>query len=194
MNNLFKHKHTVSLEKRLTKQKNKPFCVWFTGLSGSGKSTIANALEYKLFDMDIRTYLLDGDNIRLGLNSDLDFTDEGRKENIRRISEVNKLYLDAGLVTLSAFISPFIEDRDQASNIIGKDNFIEVYVDTPLDICEERDPKGLYKLARKGEIKNFTGIDSAYEEPINPNITLNPKSLDEQVDEILNYLKNKNLI
>lgn len=146
--------------------------IWFTGLSGSGKSTLAVQLEASLYAMGFKTYLLDGDNIRSGLNKDLSFTDEGRVENIRRISEVCKLFLDSGVVLLSAFISPFQADREQVKSIVGADNYIEVFVDAPLEVCEQRDVKGLYKKARAGEVKNFTGISSPYEKPVNPDVVI----------------------
>jgi adenylylsulfate kinase len=147
--------------------------VWFTGLSGSGKSTLAVQLEAQLHAEGYKTYLLDGDNIRSGLNKNLSFTDEGRVENIRRIGEVSKLFLDAGLVVLSAFISPFQADRDQVRKIVGEENFFEVFVHAPIEVCEARDVKGLYKRARAGEVKNFTGIDSPYEKPVSPDIQIN---------------------
>jgi len=150
-----------------------PRVIWFTGLSGSGKSTLATQLEFQLYGKNFKTYLLDGDNVRSGLNKDLDFSDHARKENIRRIGEVSKLFLDAGLVVLSAFISPFEEDRNLVREIVGSENFIEVFVDCPLDVCEQRDTKGLYKKARLGQVRNFTGITSAYERPLNPAITIN---------------------
>lgn len=144
--------------------------IWFTGLSGSGKSTLAVQLEAQLHALGYKTYLLDGDNIRFGLNKDLSFTDEGRVENIRRIGEVSKLFLDAGVIVLSAFISPFQTDRAQVKSIVGEKNFVEVFVDAPLEVCEQRDVKGLYKKARAGEVKNFTGIDSPYEAPSQPDV------------------------
>ena len=150
----------------------KPKLIWFTGLSGSGKSTLAVQLEAALSAQGFKTYLLDGDNIRSGLNKDLTFTDEARVENIRRISEVYKLFLDAGLVILSAFISPFQADREQVKSIVGSENYFEVFVDTPLEICEQRDVKGLYKKARAGEVKNFTGISSPYERPTRPDVVI----------------------
>lgn len=146
--------------------------IWFTGLSGSGKSTLAVQLEAALHAKGFKTYLLDGDNIRSGLNKDLAFTDDARVENIRRIAEVSKLFLDAGIVTLSAFISPFQADREQVRAIVGADNYIEVFVDAPLEVCEQRDVKGLYKKARAGEVKNFTGISSPYEKPLNPDVVI----------------------
>jgi bifunctional enzyme CysN/CysC len=147
---------------------------WFTGLSGSGKSTIADAMASALHARGIRTYLLDGDNIRHGLNKDLGFSDADRIENIRRVAEIAKLMVDAGLVVLTAFISPFRSERDMARQMFESEEFIEVFVDTPLDICEQRDAKGLYKKARAGDIPNFTGIGSPYEEPEHPDITLHP--------------------
>ena len=146
--------------------------IWFTGLSGSGKSTLANLLEIELHENDIRTYLLDGDSLRLGLNKDLGFSAEDRSENIRRISEVSKLMLDAGLITIAAFVSPFEKDRAMVQAIIGAENYMEIFVDTSLDECMKRDVKGLYKKAVAGEIKEFTGISSPYEKPSNPTITI----------------------
>ena len=144
--------------------------LWFTGLSGSGKSTLANALEIALFEKGIRTYILDGDNVRHGLNKDLGFTDADRVENIRRVAEVSKLMLDAGIVVIAAFISPFKTEREMVRSMFESDEFIEVYLDVPLEVAEARDPKGLYAKARKGELKNFTGIDSIYEIPDAPEI------------------------
>jgi len=195
MKNIIPINHKVKRKDR-EKIKNQKACViWLTGLSGSGKSTIANELEYKLNKMNYHTYLLDGDNIRSGLNSDLGFNETDRKENIRRISEVAKLFVDAGIITITAFISPFIEDRKRAKEIIGED-FIEVFVDTPLEECIKRDPKGLYKKALKGEIKNFTGIDSPYEKPINPDIYIDTTKNDiiSSVNLIINYLKKEGYI
>lgn len=168
----------------------KPRVIWFTGLSGSGKSTLATHLEFQLYAQHFKTYLLDGDNVRTGLNNDLDFSDHSRKENIRRIGEVAKLFLDSGLVVLSAFISPFEEDRSQVRNIVGAENFLEVFVDCPLAVCEQRDVKGLYKKARLGEVSNFTGISSPYERPLHPDITINThlQSLDESLTLLLDYI------
>jgi len=195
MKNLVWHPHKVTRKDR-EKIKNQKSCVlWFTGLSGSGKSTIANEVENQLNNMGFHTYLLDGDNIRHGLNKDLGFSDSDRKENIRRISEVSKLFVDSGLITLTAFISPFREDRQQARDIIGED-FIEVFIDTPFEECAKRDPKGLYKKALNGEIKNFTGLDSPYEPPINPEIHI--KTLECNVEEcakrIIEFLKEKGYV
>lgn len=172
MNNLTKHIHAVTKSERESLLNQKSFIVWLTGLSGSGKSTIANELSVQLQKENKLAYILDGDNVRSGLNSDLKFSDKDRKENIRRISEVAKLMSDTGVIVIVSFISPFKEDREQAKKIIGNDNFIEVYINTSLEICEERDVKGLYKKARNGEIPNFTGIDSPYEEPERPDIIL----------------------
>ena len=165
---------------------------WFTGLSGSGKTTIANKFAEELYKSKISSYILDGDNIRHGLNRDLGFNDPDRIENIRRISEVAKLMFDAGLVVIVTFISPFASDRASAKKLIGKKYFREVYIDTPISICEKRDPKGLYKKARSGEIPNFTGIDSPYEAPINPNIRLTTEedTLDKMIKKLLNDFNN----
>jgi adenylylsulfate kinase len=163
----------VSFDQRQALMNQRPRLIWFTGLSGSGKSTLAVQLEAQLHQLGFKTYLLDGDNIRSGLNKDLTFTDEGRVENIRRIGEVARLFLDAGVVVLSAFISPFHADREQVKKIVGDENYIEVYVNAPIEICEQRDVKGLYKKARAGEVKNFTGIDSPYEAPENPDVVVN---------------------
>jgi adenylyl-sulfate kinase len=158
----------ISRQLRIERLNQKPKLIWFTGLSGSGKSTLANAVEVQLFEAGYSTYLLDGDNIRTGLNKDLGFSKEDRVENIRRIAEVAKLMMDAGLIVVSAFISPFRVERQLIAELVGAENFLEVYVDCPLEVCEERDVKGLYKKARAGVIKNFTGIDSPYEAPISP--------------------------
>ena len=160
--------------------------IWFTGLSGSGKSTISNALEVALHQRGLRTYTLDGDNIRLGLNKDLGFTETDRVENIRRVAEVAKLMADAGLVVMTAFISPYRQDRAMARELIGADRFIEVFLDTPLHICESRDVKGLYAKARQGSIPNFTGVNSPYEEPSAPDILINTQQMNQaQCVEIL---------
>jgi len=186
----------ISKKQRAKHKQQNPCVIWFTGLSGSGKSTLANALELKLFELNYHTYLLDGDNVRHGLNADLGFDDKSRIENIRRIGEVSKLFVESGSIVLTAFISPFISDREQVRKLLQNDEFIEVFVDTPLNICEQRDPKGLYKKARLGEIKNFTGIDSPYENPINPEIHLiNDKSdIDDNVDKVIVYLKKNGYI
>ena len=190
MNHLYPFESKISQAERFRLLNQLPKVIWFTGLSGSGKSTLATHLEFQLYAQHFKTYLLDGDNIRTGLNSDLDFSDHSRKENIRRIGEVAKLFLDSGLVVLSAFISPFEEDRNQVRTIVGTANFLEVFVDCPLEICEQRDVKGLYKKARAGEVKNFTGITSPYERPLNPDITVNThlQSLDESLTLLIDYI------
>lgn len=172
MNNLTKHEQVITKLDRQNLLNQKSPVIWLTGLSGSGKSTIANELSKLLFNMGKLSYILDGDNIRLGLNKDLGFSDNDRKENIRRISEVAKLFSDAGVITITAFISPFISERENAKQIIGEDNYFEIFIDSPLELCESRDPKGLYKKARNGEIEMFTGIDSPYEEPIKPYLVI----------------------
>ena len=170
--NIFWCGMTVKKEQRAHQNKHKPCVVWLTGLSGSGKSSVADVLEQKLFALGYKTYTLDGDNIRHGLSNDLGFADADRVENIRRVAEVAKLMADAGLVVIAAFISPFISEREYARKIIANNEFIEVFVDAPIEICEARDPKGLYQKARSGQIKNFTGIDSEYQKPPNPEIVL----------------------
>ena len=191
--NLIRENSKVTLEMRRKLFRNKAVTVWLTGLSGSGKSTIAKALEFKLVSMGIPASILDGDNIRQGLNKDLDFSVEDRKENIRRISHVAKLMNSAGLIVITAFISPFLEDRSQARNLIGNENFIEVFVDADIDVCRKRDPKGLYKKVAKGKISNFTGIDSPYETPESPDIVLNTEKVNpnEAVELIISDLKKK---
>ncbi|MCU0119174.1 adenylyl-sulfate kinase [Pseudomonas sp. B2M1-30] len=190
--NLVAHVSVVDARRRSIIKNQRPIVIWLTGLSGAGKSSIANALELALCDANRHTYLLDGDNVRLGLCHDLGFSDKDRIENIRRISEVAKLFLDAGLIVITAFISPFLRDRALARDVIGAENFIEVFVDTPLSECERRDPKGLYKKARQGLIKNFTGIDSAYEPPENPQIRINTLEDDLQTaaQRIIDFINN----
>ena len=166
------HQHQVDKAARAKLNNQKPMCIWFTGLSGSGKSTLANALEQTLHAEGYRTYLLDGDNVRHGLNKDLGMSDADRAENIRRVGEVAKLMVDAGLIVLTAFISPFRSDRDAVRGLFEDGEFVELFVDTSLEECEKRDPKGLYKKARAGEIKEFTGIDSPYEAPENAELTI----------------------
>lgn len=170
--NIVPHNFFISKEDRAKRLRQSPLLLWFTGLSGSGKSTISNFVEKSLFEKGFMTYSLDGDNIRTGISSNLTFSDEDRKENIRRIAEISKLMLEAGLIVCASFISPFISDRKLVKSIVGNDNFIEIFIDTPLSECESRDVKGLYGKARKGEILKFTGIDSPYERPINPDITI----------------------
>lgn len=186
-------KTKVSREQRQTLLNQKPVLAWFTGLSGSGKSTLAVQLEAQLHALGYKTYLLDGDNIRSGLNQDLTFTEAGRVENIRRIGEVSKLFLDAGVIVLSAFISPFRADREQVKAIVGAEHFLEVFVDAPLEVCEQRDVKGLYKKARAGEVKNFTGIDSPYEAPEHPDVHIatHTSTIDDSIDRLLKALMPK---
>ena len=193
MTNLFQQEILVSVEDRSRIKNQKPLVLWFTGLSGSGKSTIASSLNLLLAQKGFSSYLLDGDNIRLGINSDLDFSDEGRKENIRRVAEIAKLFADASEIVLCSFVSPFEEDRKQAKQAIGENLFIEIFVNCPLEECEKRDVKGLYKMARNGEILNFTGISSPYEEPKNPTIEIKTDklSIDESVQEIYTTIKDK---
>ncbi len=174
----------------------KPCVLWFTGLSGSGKSTIANLVEKRLFGEGRHTYLLDGDNVRHGLNQDLGFTDADRVENIRRVAEAAKLFVDAGLITLVSFISPFRSERRMARDLLAPDQFVEIFVDTPLGVCMARDPKGLYKRAAAGQIKNFTGIDSPYERPERPELTLMTESIrpEESAERVVAYLKERELV
>ncbi len=184
------HDHTVSKEDRLKLNGHKSAVLWFTGLSACGKSTVANTVDHILHEKGIHTFVLDGDNVRMGLNKNLGFSAEDRTENIRRIGEVAKLFCDAGLFVLTAFISPYRVDRDRVREILNEGEFIEVYVNASLETCEARDPKGLYKKARAGEIKGFTGIDDPYEEPENPELTLDAdnKSIDELAQEVVAYL------
>jgi len=186
-------KTKVSREQREALMHQHAMLIWFTGLSGSGKSTLAVQLEAQLHARGFKTYLLDGDNIRAGLNKDLTFTDEGRVENIRRIGEVAKLMLDAGVIVLSAFISPFQSDRDQVRSIIGSQHYVEVFVNAPLEVCEQRDVKGLYKKARAGEVKNFTGINSPYEVPQHPDVVVETGNLsvEESISRLMNFIAPK---
>jgi len=194
--NVIYHQATVSRDRRNKLNNHKSVVIWFTGLSGSGKSTLAHALEEKLYQKGCRTFVLDGDNVRHGLNSNLDFSEPGRTENIRRISEVSKLMLESGLIVMTAFISPFNKDRNEARKLISNDDFIEIYCKASLETCEARDVKGLYKRARAGEIKNYTGVDSPYEVPENPELTLDTdnETLNESVSKIYNFLKEKKLL
>lgn len=193
---IIKHDFLVTKEDREKIKNQKSSLLWFTGLSGSGKSTIANEIEIFLNRNGYHTYILDGDNTRKGINSDLDFSEKSRKENIRRVGEIAQLFLDAGIIVLASFISPFREDREQVRNLVGKKNFIEIFVDCPLEICEQRDVKGLYAKARAGEIKNFTGINSPFEAPEHPDILIksNEEDLAESVQKILKMLKNNAII
>lgn len=189
--NITWHDSEVTKQQRQQRNNHKSAVLWFTGLSGSGKSTVSVALEKALYDQQVHTYRLDGDNIRHGLNNNLGFSPEDRKENIRRIGEVGKLMVDAGLLTMTAFISPYEEDRAQVRETLDDGEFIEVYTKCSLDACESRDPKGLYQKARAGEIQGFTGINAPYEAPSNPEIVIDTEqlSVEEAVQEIINYLK-----
>ena len=193
--NIVWHDAAVSHDDRVKQKKHQPALLWYTGLSGSGKSTIANAVDRKLFELGCHTYLLDGDNVRHGLNKDLGFNDTDRVENIRRITEVSRLFLDAGLIVGTAFISPFIADRAQAREL-ARQHFIEVFVDTPLDVCEQRDPKGLYKKARAGDIPHFTGISSPYEAPEQPEVHLRTAemNIEQTAEQVVQYLQGKGII
>ncbi|WP_134701435.1 adenylyl-sulfate kinase [Ammoniphilus sp. YIM 78166] len=194
--NIVWHSATVTKDDRQTLNGHKSCVLWFTGLSGAGKSTLANAVEKRLYELNKRTYILDGDNVRHGLNKDLGFSAADRTENIRRIAEVSKLFVDAGLISVTAFISPFREDRQVARDLLAPGEFIEVYVKCSLDECENRDPKGLYAKARKGEIPNFTGISSPYEEPLEPELVVETDllSLEESVEKVISYLQYRNII
>ncbi|SEN25567.1 adenylylsulfate kinase [Mesobacillus persicus] len=194
--NITWHKATITKQERHRLNGHKSCVLWFTGLSGSGKSTLANAVDRELHDQQYKSYVLDGDNIRHGLNKDLSFNKEDRQENIRRIGEVAKLFVDSGQIISTAFISPFREDRDIVRGMFEPNEFIEVFVNCPMDVCEVRDPKGLYKKARNGEIPNFTGISSPYEAPANPEIIIQTDtfSIDQSVEKIISYLKSKKIL
>ena len=193
MNNTVWHHATVNRELRNQQNRHKSIILWFTGLSGSGKSTIAHAVEEQLFKQGFRTFVLDGDNVRHGLSSNLGFSEEDRKENIRRVGETAKLMLEAGIITLTAFISPYRQDRERVKIMMPPGDFIEIYCEATLETCERRDVKGYYKKARAGIIKNYTGIDSPYEIPDNPELTLNTdnQTLEESVQAVLAFLKQK---
>lgn len=194
--NLVWHSHRVASQERARQKSQSPVIIWMTGLSGAGKSTLANGIEGELFRMGRHSYLLDGDNVRHGLNKNLGFSDADRVENIRRVGEVAKLFTDAGLIVITAFISPFRADRNMVRSLVAPGEFVEVYVKAPLATCEQRDPKGLYKKARSGVIKNFTGIDSPYEEPADPELVIDTSKLDVQggVSACLSYLREKGFI
>ena len=194
--NIVWHQHEINKDTRGESLGQKPRVLWLTGLSGSGKSTLANLLEKKLHEQGKHTYLLDGDNVRHGLCGDLGFSDKDRVENIRRISEVAKLFVDSGMVVLTAFISPFQADRDFCRNLLADGEFIEVFFDTPLEVCEQRDPKGLYKKARSGEIKHFTGIDSTYEAPQSPEVHLQyqDEPAEQTAERLYTLLEEKGLL
>ncbi len=194
--NIIYHQASVTRQRRNKLNNHRSIVLWFTGLSGSGKSTLAHSLEEKLFQKGCKTFVLDGDNVRHGLNSNLDFSEAGRTENIRRISEVSKLMLESGLIVMTAFISPINKDRGEARQLISNEDFIEIYCKASLETCETRDVKGLYKKARAGEITNYTGIDSPYEVPENPELTIDTdnQSLEESVSSILSFLKSNGII
>jgi len=191
--NVIKHDYKTTKIQREELHGHKAYLLWFTGLSGSGKSTLANLVEIALHKQGLSTYILDGDNIRQGINKDLSFAPEDRTENIRRIAEISNLMLNAGVITLAAFVSPYIKDRQEVQQIVGTDNFIEIFVNTSLEECERRDVKGLYKKARSGEIKNMTGISAPYEAPVNPDLEIitDGQSIEESVEIIINFINKK---
>ena len=194
--NTIYHNATVTQERRNQLNRHKSVVIWFTGLSGSGKSTLAHSVEEELHNLGCRTYVLDGDNVRHGLSSNLTCSDDNRKENIRRIGEVAKLMMEAGVITMTAFISPFKEDRNIARQLLPNGDFIEIYCKASLEVCESRDVKGLYKLARAGKIKKYTGIDSPYEAPDNPELVIDTEgeSLEESTAKVVDFLKSKEII
>lgn len=191
--NTVRHNYKITKADREKLNGHRSFLLWFTGLSGSGKSTLANLVEVELNKKGISTFSLDGDNIRQGINKDLSFEPGDRTENIRRIAEIANLMVDAGIVTLAAFVSPYFEDRENIKTIVGKENFVEIYINTSLEECERRDVKGLYKMARAGEIKNMTGISAPYEAPINPSIEIvtDHQSIETSVQAILDFIIQK---
>lgn len=189
-------KTSISKQDRRKKNGHASFAIWLTGLSGAGKSTLANALEVALHELGIHTYLLDGDNLRMGINANLGFSEENRKENVRRVSEVAKLFVDAGIVVIAAIISPIQRDREDAKRRFGQNEFFEVFVDCPIDVCQKRDPKGLYQKARNGQISNFTGLHSPYEAPSNPDIVVRTDrlSIEEGAAKVISFLKSRHLL
>jgi adenylylsulfate kinase len=191
--NTFKQHFDITRKDRCILNQHNAFVIWFTGLPCSGKSTLANAVDKHLYSKGMRSYVLDGDNIRRGLNSDLGFSVEDRKENLRRIGEVAGLFIDAGVICLAAFIAPLNEDRKKLKETIGFDYFIEVFLDTPIEVCEARDIKGLYKKARNGEIKDFTGVNAPYEKPENPDLIIDTsrENIDESVRRIVSFIREK---
>ena len=194
--NTIYHNATVTRERRNQLNDHKSVVIWFTGLSGSGKSTLAHSVEEELHNLDCRTFVLDGDNVRHGLSSNLSFSDDDRKENIRRIGEAAKLMMESGVIAMTAFISPFKKDRNLVRQLLPQGDFIEIYCNASLEACESRDVKGLYKRARAGEIKNYTGIDSPYEAPSNPELVIDTESesLEESVAKVVDFLKSKEII
>lgn len=193
--NVVYHRATVNRGRREKLNKHKSVIVWFTGLSGSGKSTLAHAVEEELHQAGCRTFVFDGDNVRHGLSANLGFSEEDRHENIRRIGEMSKLFIEAGVIALTAFISPYKADRERVRAMVSENDIIEIYCDCPLAVCEERDVKGLYKKARAGEIKNYTGISSPYEKPEHPDLVLDTagKSVEFNVEKILNLLEERHI-
>jgi len=194
--NTIYHNASVTRDRRNQLNGHRSAVIWFTGLSGSGKSTLAHSVEEELYKLGCRTFVLDGDNVRHGLSSNLTFSDNDRKENIRRTGEAAKLMMEAGVITITAFISPFREDRDLVRQLLPQGGFIEIYCNASLEVCESRDVKGLYKRARAGEIKNYTGIDSPYEAPDNPELVIDTESesLKESVSKVIDFLKSKEII
>jgi len=194
--NTIYHNATVTRERRNQLNGHKSAVIWFTGLSGSGKSTLAHLVEEELYNLDCRTFVLDGDNVRHGLSSNLSFSDDDRKENIRRIGEAAKLMMESGVIAMTAFISPFKKDRNLVRQLLPQGDFIEIYCNASLEMCESRDVKGLYKRARAGEIKNYTGIDSPYEAPDNPELIIDTESesLEKSVAKVIDFLKSKGVI
>jgi len=194
--NTIYHNATVTRQRREKLNKHKSVVIWFTGLSGSGKSTLAHSVEEELHKLGCRTFVLDGDNVRHGLSSNLTFSDDDRKENIRRIGEAAKLMMEAGVIAMTAFISPFREDRDNVRRLLSQEDFIEIFCNASLEVCESRDVKGLYKRACAGEIKNYTGIDSPYEAPINPELVIDTdcETLEESAIKVIEFLKSKNIV
>ena len=193
MDNVFKQDYKLSKKERQRLHKHPSFLIWFTGLSGSGKSTLANLVEVELHKLGLSTYTLDGDNIRRGINKNLKFTPEDRTENIRRIAEISHLMIDAGIITLGAFISPYLKDRDNIKKTVGASNFVEIYINTSLEECERRDVKGLYKKARAGEIHNMTGISAPYETPTQPDLEIvtDNEAIEMSLDKIMHFLTQK---
>lgn len=194
--NIHEHRALITRDQRHEQAGHRSAILWFTGLSGSGKSTLAHAVEEVLFKQNCRTFVFDGDNVRHGLCADLAFSVEDREENIRRIGEMSKLFMEAGVIALTAFISPFRTDRDKVRSLVDKGDFIEIYCSAPLEICEQRDVKGLYAKARAGKIPDFTGISSPYEPPLNPELIIDTANLalDECVDQVISYLKKHQVI
>ena len=196
MTNIIYHNATVTRQRREKLNNHKSVVIWFTGLSGSGKSTLAHSVEEELHKLGYRTFVLDGDNVRHGLSSNLTFSDDDRKENIRMIGEAAKLMMEAGVIAMTAFISSFREDRDNVRRLLSQEDFIEIFCNASLDLCESRDVKGLYKRARAGEIKNYTGIDSPYEAPNNPELVIDTdgETLEESATKVIEFLKSKNIV